>query len=116
MNHRQNYQWLLRDIMADHGIFATTGLAPLLAERGIDLSPSQVHRLVTQAPERLSMPILVALCDIFQCSPNDLISINASAHSRRHATGTTAAAATEPVERLVPKGTRPRRAIIAPDA
>lgn len=54
-------------------MFTTTSLLPLLAERGIDLSPSQVHRLVTQAPERLSLPVLAALCDIFTCTPADLI-------------------------------------------
>jgi DNA-binding Xre family transcriptional regulator len=68
-----SYQWRLREIMAEHKMYATTELVPLLAERGIVLSASQVHRLVTSAPERLSMPILAALCDIFTVSPSDLI-------------------------------------------
>jgi len=59
--------------MADHQLFSTTSLIPLLADRGIELSPSQVHRLVTQTPERLSLPVLAALCDIFDCGPADLI-------------------------------------------
>jgi DNA-binding Xre family transcriptional regulator len=67
------YQWRLRDVMADHGLFTTTALVPLLAERGIELSASQVHRLVTQTPERLSLHVLAALCDIFECGPGDLI-------------------------------------------
>jgi DNA-binding Xre family transcriptional regulator len=46
---------------------------PLLAERGIVLSREQVYRLVTQPPQRLSMDTLVALCDILECTPNDLI-------------------------------------------
>jgi DNA-binding Xre family transcriptional regulator len=73
MKRQPTYRWRLRDLMADHEMFSTTALSPLLAERGIDLSPSQVHRLVTQAPERLSLPILAALCDIFGCTPADLI-------------------------------------------
>ncbi len=73
MTRQPTYRWRLRDLMADHKMFSTTALSPLLAERGIDLSPSQVHRLVTQAPERLSLPILAALCDIFGCTPADLI-------------------------------------------
>ncbi len=50
-------------------MFTATELVPLLAERGIDLSASQVHRLVTGTPERLSLPVLAALCDIFDVHP-----------------------------------------------
>ena len=67
------YHWHLRQVMANRGLFATTQLAPLLAERGIELSPAQVHRLVTQVPERLSLPILVAVCDALDCTSEDLI-------------------------------------------
>lgn len=74
MPHPQlNYQWHLRRLLADQGIFATTGLGPLLAERGITLSEAQVYRLVTGTPERLSLRTLMALCDILTCTPNDLI-------------------------------------------
>ena len=52
--------------MAAHGLFNATDLEPLLAERGISLSSVQVWRLVTQTPERLSLPVLAALCDIFE--------------------------------------------------
>jgi hypothetical protein len=68
-----SYQWRLREVMSEHKIYATTELVPLLAERGILLSASQVHRLVTTVPERLSLPVLAALCDIFQTSSADLI-------------------------------------------
>ena len=47
--------------MAAHGLFNTTDLVPLLAERGINLSVVQVYRLVTGTPERLSLPVLAAL-------------------------------------------------------
>jgi hypothetical protein len=40
--------------------FKTTELIPPLADRGITLSASQVHRLVTGTPERLSLPVLSA--------------------------------------------------------
>lgn len=73
--HRRtvSYRWLLREVMAEHKLYATTELVPLLAQRGISLSASQVHRLVTSPPERLSMPVLAALCDIFSVGPGDLI-------------------------------------------
>ena len=58
---RLNYDWHLRRLLAERGIFATTGLGPLLAERGINLSEAQVYRLVTGTPERLSLRTLAAL-------------------------------------------------------
>jgi DNA-binding Xre family transcriptional regulator len=73
-----SYHWRLRTVMAEHGMYATTELVPLLAERGVVLSASQVHRLVTSTPERLSLPILAALCDIFTVEPGDLITTDAT--------------------------------------
>jgi hypothetical protein len=77
MKRRVSYQWRLRQIMAEHGMFNTTELVPLLAERGITLSASQVHRLVAGVPERLSLPVLAALCDIFQITPDRLLIVAA---------------------------------------
>ena len=51
----------------------TTDLAGPLAERGIRLSSSQVYRLVTERPERLSLKVLMALLDILGCSMDDLV-------------------------------------------
>jgi DNA-binding Xre family transcriptional regulator len=68
-----SYRWRLRELMAGQGMFTTTDLVPLLAARGITLSVSQVHRLVTGTPERLSLPVLAALCDILEVTPADLI-------------------------------------------
>ena len=54
-------------------MFATTDLIGPLAERGIELSSSQVYRLVVERPERLSLKILMALLDILDCTMEDLI-------------------------------------------
>jgi DNA-binding Xre family transcriptional regulator len=59
--------------MADQKMFQTSDLMPHLFDRGIALSREQVYRLVTRPPQRLSMGTLVALCDILDCTPNDLI-------------------------------------------
>jgi DNA-binding Xre family transcriptional regulator len=72
---KMGYQWHLRKVMADRGMFATTDLVPLLAERGVHLSREQVFRLVTQPPQRMSMDTLAALCDILDCQVQDLIEI-----------------------------------------
>ncbi|MDP8975642.1 MAG: helix-turn-helix transcriptional regulator [Actinomycetota bacterium] len=70
---RVGYEWKLRRVMAEHDMFNTTDLIPHLAERGIELSSVQVYRLVAQTPERLNLTVLAALCDIFDCTPADLI-------------------------------------------
>jgi DNA-binding Xre family transcriptional regulator len=72
---KMGIEWHLRRRMAEHDLFQTSDLVPLLAERGIELSREQVYRLVTQPPQRLSMDTLAALCDIFDCDPNDLIEV-----------------------------------------
>jgi DNA-binding Xre family transcriptional regulator len=73
-----DYAWRLREIMAVHGMFQTTELVQPLRDRGIDLSSSQVHRLVTGKPERLSLAVLAALCDIFDATPAELITTTAT--------------------------------------
>ena len=89
MARKLDYRWNLRQVMASRDMFQTTDLAPLLAERGIDLSSSQIYRLVTERPERLSLKVLMALLDILGCSMEDLI---------------------EPVAAAGPAGTRKKKA------
>ena len=67
------YHWHLRRLMAEAGMFATSDLVPLLAERGVRLSREQVYRLVAHVPQRLSLATLAALCDILGCGPSDLV-------------------------------------------
>jgi DNA-binding Xre family transcriptional regulator len=90
MAARLDYRWHLRTVMADRGMFATTDLAGPLAEREITLSSSQVYRLVTERPERLSLKILMALLDILDCAMDDLIEPVAAAGPARR-TGKAAA-------------------------
>jgi DNA-binding Xre family transcriptional regulator len=101
------YRWLLRERMAERDWWKTTELAPALAERGIVLSPAQIYRLVTHTPERLSLPVLAALCDIFDCTPNDLIDIH-PIEASGHGTGTESVGDVSAIR----AGTRPRRARI----
>lgn len=87
MIRKMGIRWNLRKRMADHDMFQTTDLVPLLAERGVNLSREQVFRLVTQPPQRLSMDTLAALCDILECTPNDLIEIEVTSTSLRKVAG-----------------------------
>lgn len=82
-----SYRWLLRQRLAERGMFKTTEIVPLLAERGISLSATQAYRLVTSPPERLSLPVLAALCDALDCSPNDFIEIDAAQEAKRRPAG-----------------------------
>jgi len=91
-------RWNLRAVMAQKGLFATSDLVPLLASRGVVLSREQVYRLVTKTPQRLNLVTLGALCDIFECSPNELIEPLKGAPGR---------AAVAPI--------RPKRARITPE-
>jgi DNA-binding Xre family transcriptional regulator len=75
MTKKMGYRWHLRRLMAEREMFQTSDLGPLLAERGIALSREQVFRLVTRPPQRMSMDILAALCDILGCGVQDLIEI-----------------------------------------
>jgi DNA-binding Xre family transcriptional regulator len=101
------YRWHLRQLMAAHGMFATTDLGPLLAERGVSLSREQVYRLVVGTPERLNLATLAALCDILAVTPADLIEVVVEPRRLKKAAATTPAAP--------PSGRRPRRARVVTD-
>lgn len=103
MNKQVGYHWHLRRLMAERGMFATTDLVPLLAERGVSLSREQVYRLVVGVPERLNLAALAALCDILDCSPAELVEpyVDAPASAKGGSVGTA-------------PPTRPRRARVAP--
>jgi hypothetical protein len=73
MTAKLDYRWHLRQVMATRGMFATTDLLEPLAQRGIQLSSSQVYRLVVERPERLSLKVLMALLDILDATMDELI-------------------------------------------
>ena len=68
-----DYEWRLRLLMAEHGMFKASDLQPRLTEHGIELSSSQVWRMVTGRPERLNLRVLVVLCEILDCEPGELV-------------------------------------------
>jgi DNA-binding Xre family transcriptional regulator len=91
MTANLDYRWHLREMMAQAGMHSTSAMGPLLADRGIRLSSSQVYRLVTEKPERLNLKVLMALLDVLNCSIEDLIepsaNSNAATHPQRKAAG-----------------------------
>ncbi|MFB7109193.1 helix-turn-helix domain-containing protein [Streptomyces sp. NPDC056291] len=108
MAAKLDYNWHLRKVMADRGMFSTTDLLPPLKERGITLSTSQVYRLVVERPERLSLKILMALLDILDCTMYDLIEPIATAGAAKKPKKAVAGgtAVSEGVGELRPRRTR----------
>jgi DNA-binding Xre family transcriptional regulator len=111
MAQKLDYRWHLRQVMATRDMFQTTDLLTPLAERGITLSSSQVYRLVTERPERLSLKILMALLDILNCSMEDLVEpvAEASAATKPNRKVAAGGATAESIGNL-----RPKRARITP--
>jgi len=68
-----DYEWRLRPLLAERGVYNAGQLSPLLAEHGVRLSETQVWRLLTGKPERLNLHTLMVLCEILGCTSNDLI-------------------------------------------
>lgn len=103
----------LAELMAAHGMHDSTDLIPRLAERGIQLSRPQVYRVVHQRPERVSLQLMAALCDILGCGVEDLVIVTATDVCRRK----TASGTTPPAPNVVElnKWVRPRRARVISD-
>jgi hypothetical protein len=100
-----DYTWRLPEAMAAHGMHNSTDLIPRLLERGIALSRPQVYRLVTQRPERVSLQMMAALCDIFSSGMRVLVRVTA-ADERKKRTATSAPPNIVELDKIV----RPRRA------
>lgn len=107
MKRKVDYQWRLAELMAARGLHNTTDLIPLLNERDITLSRPQVYRLVNQRPERVSLQVIAALCDIFECTPADLVTTTAADVRRRKAASETPSNVVS-----LDRSVRPRRANI----
>ncbi|GAA4173109.1 helix-turn-helix transcriptional regulator [Gryllotalpicola koreensis] len=109
MNRTISYDWHLAELMARNAMHNSTDLLPHLEQRGITLSSAQIWRLVTQRPERISLQMLAALCDIFRCSPADLITTTAADESNNIRVNDA------PVRELPESRHRPRRARVIRD-
>ena len=115
MKRQVDYTWRVAELMAAAGMHNSTDLIPRLAERGIQLSRPQVYRVVHQRPERVSLQMMAALCDIFGCGVEDLVTVTATDVRRRKASSATAAKSSAPNVVTINKSVRPRRARVLRD-
>ena len=108
MSRVVGYRWHLGLRMAERGMFATTELGPLLAERGGRVVARAGLPVRGGTPERLSLHTLAALCDILDCTPSDLIEpvVESKSGAKR------AAGAKPTTAQAVPRELRPKRARI----
>lgn len=96
MKHRIAYQWRLRQIMTDRDMHNLSDLITPLHDVGIELSASQLYRLLGRTPDRLPLALLGALCHVLDCSVEDLCDFRVdTAPSRRTATATDASPAAD---------------------
>lgn len=71
----QTVGWRLAELMRRSRLRRPAELRAALRQRGISLSRHAVYRLMRSPPERLSLATLAALCDLLDCTPNDLLVI-----------------------------------------
>lgn len=80
-----NVTWNLRMLCAQKGIWRAAELGRRLNHKlGLELSATTLTSLMVKTPKNLSMNLLLALCVALDCTPNDLIVVDAS-YSRRTA-------------------------------
>ena len=111
MKRQVDYTWRV----AERGCGAcTTALTSPRACRAWYPAVAPAGYRVHQRPERVSLHMMAALCDIFGCGVEDLITVTASDVRRKRASS---AAATSPARNVVEinKSVRPRRARVLRD-
>ncbi|MEC4616445.1 MULTISPECIES: helix-turn-helix domain-containing protein [Tsukamurella] len=111
MQYRIGYQWRLREVMAARGMHNLSDLMTPLHDVGIELSASQLYRLLGTTPDRLPLALLGALCHVLDCTTEDLCDfrVDATPSRRRTASGAATAIAAVPDPAVRPKRARIHR-------
>ncbi|MDF2670091.1 MAG: family transcriptional regulator [Paenibacillus sp.] len=66
-------EWMLRQVMAERGVWSGVALAKLLQEKAAyRLSAPSISALLTSQPKQMKADTLDALCTALECSPNEL--------------------------------------------
>lgn len=107
MKRRIEYDWRLRELMSARGMNNISDLIPELADRGIELSASQIYRLLGTKPERINITIIGAILDVLDCSFEELCPVSVIAMPTRDVVNRPRANVDDAIGAL-----RPRRARI----
>lgn len=72
-------RWRLRMAAAQREVWTGSELQRLLSERaGMTLSSASVSALLTKQPAQVKLTTLAALCTALDCTPNDLLEVDAT--------------------------------------
>ncbi|MFC0213727.1 helix-turn-helix domain-containing protein [Paenibacillus chartarius] len=75
--------WMLRQLMAQRGIWSGAALQRLLLEKaGYRLSAPSISALITSQPKQVKAETMDALCTALDCTPNDLWAYTPQAAAR----------------------------------
>jgi DNA-binding Xre family transcriptional regulator len=97
-------EWRLRELLAGKGLFSAVQLQQALADHGVTLGASQAHELLTRAPKQPRTAVLLALCEVLDCTLADLWVVGQAAATP--AEGKVAAGARERLATLKPVAAR----------
>ena len=71
--------WNLRMLCAEKGLWTGAALNRRLREQlGLSLTTQTISNLMAKRPKRLSLDVLLALCAALDCTPNDLLKVDAT--------------------------------------
>lgn len=66
-------RWNLRMRAAEQGIWKSTELRRLLAERGLEMSAGKMSQLWTGNPKTIRLDDLEVICAVLECGPSQLL-------------------------------------------
>ena len=73
------FRWRLRMAAAQREVWTGAQLRRLLADKaGLELSAASVSALLTNQPVQVKLDTLAALCTALDCTPNDLLELDAT--------------------------------------
>jgi putative transcriptional regulator len=76
-------QWNLRMKAAERGIWKSVEMRRLLAEAGLEISAGKMSMLWTTTPTTIRLEDLDVICTVLECSPSDLLIVDAEAVTAR---------------------------------
>lgn len=81
------FRWRLRMAAAQREVWTGAQLRRLLVDKaGLELSAASVSALLTRQPAQVKLDTLAALCTALECTPNDLLELDAGSDTSRRET------------------------------
>jgi putative transcriptional regulator len=75
--------WNLRMKAAERGIWKSLELRRLLADAGLEISAGKMSMLWTTTPTTIRLEDLDVICTVLDCTPADLLTVDAAAVAAR---------------------------------